>query len=315
MMPLFKRFAPALLAAVVVVATTTCGDAGVAEPTMTGLTRTLLTDAPFPFSRVARVDLYVVSVSASLSSDTGATASGFVTLATPKRRINVLALQNGITEELGTASVPRGAVTAVRMVIDTDSSSITLKSGAVLTGRTTPGIQWQSSAGRPSLDALIHEQILVPDSGGVVVVDFDVGKAFIPPQEINPASTDSGFIFSPVIRAADANRTGSISGTVRARGATGTPVADASLRLYLAKPGTPENTWPTLATAKTDANGAFTFAYVPQSSYWAGIPTRATDTYVVAVDPPAGATVGRMLVSNVSVSARSTTSVGTVILP
>jgi len=34
------------------------------------------------------------------------------------------------------------------MVIDTDSSSITLKDGRVLTGRSTPGIQWQSSAGR-----------------------------------------------------------------------------------------------------------------------------------------------------------------------
>ncbi len=69
-------------------------------------TRTLLTDAPFPYHRVARVDLFVVSVSASLSPDTGS-AAGFVTLATPNRRINVLALRNGVTEELGAVVLQR----------------------------------------------------------------------------------------------------------------------------------------------------------------------------------------------------------------
>src|SRR5438067_1010556 len=124
----------------------------------TGESRILLTDAPFPYYRVARVDLFVVSVSASLSSDTSAavgSGANFVTIATPNRRINVLALQNGLTDQLGAVRLPTGAVTAIRMVIDTDSSSITLKSGAVLTGRSTPGISWQSSVGRPALNALI----------------------------------------------------------------------------------------------------------------------------------------------------------------
>jgi hypothetical protein len=295
-------------------ATVTCSDAtGVASE---GSTSTLLTDAPFPFDRVARVDLFVVSVSASLSPDTNSTAGGaFFTLATPNRRINVLGLQNGITDELGKANIPTGAITAVRMVIDTDSSSITLKSGAVLTGRSTPGIQWQSSAGRPTLNALIHEQIRVPNAGAIVIVDFDVGKAFIPPQEINPTSTDSGFIFSPVIHAADATRTGSITGTVRAHSASGTAVADASLRLYFGKPSQPENTWGTLSTTKTDAAGKFKFSYVTRSAFWAATPTLAGYTYIVAVDPPTGAGTGRMLVPNVSVSAQTETAVGTVVLP
>lgn len=307
-----------ILVATVLAAISCSGDATAVRPdsTNTGTTRTLLTDAPFPYDRVARVDLYVVSVAGSVSPDTGATAGGnFMTLATPKRRINVLALSGGITDELGRASVPTGAITAVRMVIDTDSSSITLKDGRVLTGRSTPGIQWQSSAGRPTLDALIHEQISVPSTGGVAVIDFDVGKAFIPPQEINPNSTDSGFIFSPVIRAADATRTGSIAGTVRAHNANGAPVVDASLRLYLGKPGTPENTWGTLATAKTDANGAFKFSYVTRSAWWAGIPARANDTYIVAVDPPQTSTLGRKLVQNVVVTTGQVTTLGAVILP
>jgi hypothetical protein len=276
----------------------------------------LLTDAPFPFDRVSRVDLYVVSVSASLNPDTSATAGGsFFTLATPNRRINVLGLQNGITDELGKANVPAGAITAVRMVIDTDSSSITLKSGAVLTGRSTPGIQWQSSAGRPTLSALIHEQIRVPNAGAVIIVDFDVGNAFLPPQDVNPASTDSGFIFSPVLHAADATRTGTISGIVRAHTSTGSPVADASLRLYFGKASQPENTWGVLSTTKTDASGAFKFAYVTRSAFWALTPTLVGYTYIVAVDPPSTAGTGRMLVPNVSVTAGAETPLGTVVLP
>jgi hypothetical protein len=276
----------------------------------------LLTDAPFPFDRVSRVDLFVVSVSASLNPDTSATAGGsFFTLATPNRRINVLGLQNGVTDELGKADVPAGAITAVRMVIDTDSSSITLKSGAVLTGRSTPGIAWQSSAGRPTLNALIHEQIRVPNAGAVVIVDFDVGKAFLQPQDVNPASTDSGFIFSPVIHAADATRTGTISGIVRAHTSTGSPIADASLRLYFGKASQPENTWSVLSTTKTDASGAFKFAYVTRSAFWALTPTLAGYTYIVAVDPPSGAGTGRVLVPNVTVTAGSDTPMGMVVLP
>jgi hypothetical protein len=220
-----------------------------------------------------------------------------------------------VTDELGVATLPSGAITAVRMVIDTDSSSITLRNGQVLTGNSNPRIQWQSSAGRPVLNALIHEQIRVPKAGATIVIDYDVGKAFIPPQEINPTSTDSGFIFSPVIRAADAARTGSIAGVVRARNATGAPVANASLRLYLGNPATPENTWSVLGTAKTDANGAFKFSYVTQSSYWAGLPAQAGKSYIVAVDPPPGLGLGRMLRSNLSVVALTETAVGTVALP
>jgi hypothetical protein len=301
-----------ILALAVALASVTCAD----RSTGTGTEiRTLLTDAPFPYDRIARVDLYVVSVSASHSTDTAAVTPGvFITLATPNRRLNVLDLQNGVTQELGKTTFFPGVITAVRMVIDTDSSSITLKNGAVLTGRSNPGIQWQSSAGRPTLNALIHENIRVPNEGAVVIVDFDVGKAFIPPQELNPASTDSGFIFSPVIHAADATRTGSIAGAVRARSSTGTAVVDASLRLYLGNPTQPENTWGTLATARSDATGAFRFSYVTRSAFWATT-AQAGKTYIVAVDPPRTASLGRVLVPNVTVNAGAETSLGTIVLP
>jgi uncharacterized protein DUF4382 len=302
------RFIPFVAALVLAAA---CSDSGSQDPGGEGSTRVLLTDAPFPFDRVARVDVYIVSVSGSLSPDTSA-AGSFVTLAEPHRRINLLALQDGASDELGSLDLPPGVITAVRLIIDTDSSSLTLKDGTVLTGESSPGIAWQSSAGRPVLNALIHEQIQVPNTGGTVVIDFDVGKAFITPQEIDPASTDEGFIFSPVVRAADGTRTGSIVGVVRSGGA---PVEDASLRLYLGNPADPENTWSVLGTAHTSAAGSFTFSYVTRSDYWTGLPAHQADTYIVAVDPPSALGAGRVLTPDVSVTAGQETDLGTIALP
>ena len=149
----------------------------------------------------------------------------------------------------------------------------------------------------------------------MVVVDYDVGRAFITPHEIDPASTDSGFVFSPVLRATDAARTGAIAGTVRARTAAGAAVENASLRLYLGSTATPENTWSVLATAKTDAGGAFRFAYVTRSSYWSAIPAQAGKSYIVAVDPPAGSGLGRVVVPNLTVTPATEVPVGTLVLP
>ena len=302
---------PSLVLVTALATLAACGDGGGAGPAGENATRVLLTDAPFPFDRVQRVDVYVMSVSGSLSADTSASGD-FVTLASPNRAIDLLALQGGVTDELGALELPEGIITAVRLVIDTDRSSITLKDGTVLTGSSTPGIAWQSSAGQPVLNALIQEQIEVPDSGGTVVIDFDVGKAFLTPQELDPTSTDEGFIFSPVLRAADGTKTGSITGVVEAGG---TVVQDASLRLYLGNPAGAENTWSVLGTAHTDAEGAFEFSFVTRSAYWAQVPAQSASRYIVAVDPPAGIAAERTLVPDVTVTAGVETDLGTIALP
>ena len=277
-------------------------------------THILLTDDPFPYDRVARVDVYVVNVSVSLSPDTSSTGS-FVTVATPNRRINVLALQGGDTEELGALKLPPGIITAVRLVLDTDSSSITLADGRVLTGSSSPGIAWQSSAGRPVLNALVHDQIAVPDSGGRVVIVFDVGEAFIPVSVLDSSSTDSGFVFSPFFTAFDGTRTGAIAGIVRGTSDGGAAVTDASLQLYLGNPANPENTWWRVGTARTDSAGTFRFAYVTPSAHWTSTSAHASDTYILTVDPPNGSELGRVIVPNIEVTTGNTTSIGPVVLP
>ncbi|HET9424464.1 MAG TPA: DUF4382 domain-containing protein, partial [Gemmatimonadaceae bacterium] len=138
-----------------------------------------LTDAPFPYDRVSRVDVFVVRVEASWAADTSAAANAdFTTVASVNRAIDLLSLEGGLSEVLGKDAVPKGAIKAVRLVIDTDKSSITMKDGKVLTGSSTPGIAWQSSAGIATLNATVEDHIFVPDGGTDIVIDFDVGRAF-----------------------------------------------------------------------------------------------------------------------------------------
>lgn len=290
----------------------TCVDTRVRVPD--NQTSVYLTDVPFPHMWIDRVDVYVVSVAVSTSPDTSA-AGNFVTVATPNRRFNLLALQNGEAILLGSAVVVPGPVTAVRMTIDTDSSSMTTVNGFVMTGSTSPSIQWQSSAGRPALNALVHEQISVPDTGALIVVDFDVGKSFIMNRDINPSSLDSGFVFSPVIRAVDALRAGDVRGRVRALTASGDPVNRLAVHLYLGDPAQPENTWSLMATARTNSAGEFAFSFVTPSAHWATVPAQAGKTYIVKAVPFPGNVRGPATLSNVSVSAGVTTDVGTLVLP
>ena len=276
-----------------------------------GSTQIRLGDDPFPYDRVARADLYIVSVSASLQPDTGSMA-GFVTVATPKQRYNLLAYQGGATALLSTVALPAGYVRAVRLVIDTDSSSLTLADGRVLTATSHPGIQWQSSAGRPSLDAVVTDTIRITDSG-TVVIDYDVGAAFIPLQVTTPGTLDSSFIFSPVLSAKDARRTGSITGVVRAGTAGGAPVANASIQLYLPLSGLPaENTWGVIGHARTDAAGAFSLPFVIRSGFWR---SGAGQPYNLSIDPPAGLARTRQVMTTITVTPKTVTSLGTIVLP
>jgi hypothetical protein len=248
-----------------------CSNGTSPEPQFTGggTTTFRLTDAPFPYDKVSRVDIFVVKVQASWAGDTSAGATNdFVTVANVNRKIDLLSLEGGLSDVLGTAAIPRGAIKAIRLVIDTDQSSITMKTGAVLTGSSNPGIAWQSSAGIATLNATIDDNIAIPDEGTDVVIDFDVGRAFLDPADISPPCGCAGFIFSPVLRAAQVSRTGSISGSVRLGSATGPVAAEATVELKLGNPNNPSTTWSTISTTRSDANGAFKFAFVTQSAFY-----------------------------------------------
>ncbi len=239
--------------------------AGCAEssgPTM-GTLSVRLTDAPFPFSEVARVDVFVIRVEARNSEPTEAEAEdennrgGWTTIATPDVSINLLDLAGGVTTNLGAATLATGRYNGFRLILDTDRSTITLKDGS------TPPIHFPS-AGQSGIKVKLDEPIELTEDGSVVTLDFDIGRSFV----MRGNTVDKGFNFKPVIRAVAQDITGSVIGSVRANSTTGSGVAGASVEVLTAGSLLTDND-PShiVATSATDANGDFRVAFLLPGSY------------------------------------------------
>ena len=176
--------------------------------TGTGTMVVQLTDAPFSSDSVSRVDIFVVRVDAKTTdadsadaskavSDDSAASNGWLTLGTPKAKIELLALRNGLTSVLGSQKIPAGSYRSFRLIIDPSQSSVTLKNGTVLTSTSTPNVSFPSAA-RSGIKINLSAPIVVADGGTTTaLVDFDVSQSFV--IRGNSIAT-SGLVFKPVIR-------------------------------------------------------------------------------------------------------------------
>lgn len=221
----------------------------------------LLTDAPFPYDQVSRVDVYIVRVEATANADT-TTAQTWQTLVEPDKSFNLLDVQNGATALLGDAQVDAGRLAMIRLVIRTDLSSVTL------TGGDRAAVNWSGPATQ-TVNALIEQPLSLTTGGsGNLIVDFDVGRSFV-------ALPGGAFQFLPWIRAVNQDATGSISGIVTGSdgGAPAAPVARASVTVYRSA----GSSLMLAATGVTDAQGRYTIHYVSGGG-----------PYTVEATPPQG---------------------------
>ncbi len=231
--------------------------------TGTGLLTVRMTDAPFPFSDVARVDVFVVRVDASTSEPTDAEATdesntnGWTTVATPNASINLLDLGDGKTTNLGAATLATGTYNGFRLIIDPSKSSMTLKDG------TQPAIKFPS-AGQSGIKVNLSTPIQLTENGSVMTLDFDVGSSFV----MRGNDARNGFIFKPVIRAVAEDITGSVSGSVHANSATGAAVAAATVEVLTAGSlVTDADPTHVVRSTSTDTNGNFRIAFLLPGTY------------------------------------------------
>ncbi len=247
--------------------------------------KVLLTDDPFPFDSVQSVQVYIVSIAVSTHPDTGTSADSmhWVTVAAPHRQVDLLTLQQGMTDSLGIGEVTADQYKAVLVTINVDSSAgIRFKNGS-------PAVVRWNGSGQESYGVFVEAPINIPDTGAVIVIDFDVGRSFVYNQLGNGA-----FDFFAAIRAVNRAATGNISGTVTHDTSAGPagPVADATVSAWGGGP----NNWYILSTGKTDAAGHYRLAYL------------LPGTYIVGVSPPSGSNFGSALDSNVAVNAGAETT-------
>src|SRR5437762_1533565 len=274
-----SRLSLALLAVATITAACYQDDARVALNSAGPSAKVLLTDDPFPFDSVQSVQVYIVSIALSTHPDTGTSADSmqWVTVAAPHRQVDLLTLQQGLTDSLGAGPVTADQYKAVLVTINVDSSAgIRFKNGSAAV------VRWNGS-GQESYGSFVEAPINVPDTGAVIVIDFDVGRSFAYNQ-----LGDGAFDFFASIRAVNRGATGNISGTVTHDTSAGPvgPVANATVSAW---GGGPSN-WYILSTGKTDAAGHYRLAYL------------LPGTYIVGVDPPPGHNFTSALDSNVAVN-------------
>ena len=193
----------------VLLAAACASDTSTAAPGM-GTLQVQLTDAPFSTDSVSRVDVFVVRVDAKQAdtdsteaargtSDDSASTGGWTTLATPKQKIELLALRNGVSTILGDKSVTAGSYRSFRLIIDPSQSSVTLKNGMVLTATSSPSVSFPSAA-RSGIKIQLDQPITVGAAATTkVLVDFDVAQSFV--LRGNSLS-QNGLLFKPVIKGA-----------------------------------------------------------------------------------------------------------------
>jgi hypothetical protein len=264
----------------------------------TGQVNVMLTDAPFPFSQVKSVDVYVVRIDGKLAETDSAQAAnvdsaGWMTLVSPNTKINLLTLQGGKTASLGVATLPVGTYKSFRMIIDTDQSSVTLNDN------TTPDVKWPS-AGKNGIKILLDDEFDVTSGTTNLLIDFDVGSSFV--MRGNDISKN-GLLFKPVIHGATVQTTGGISGTVRGDSATGVTIAGATVEILKAGTAlTDTSAANVVRTGVSDASGNFTIAFVPAG------------TYVVRATPPAASGYKPALLTGGAVITAGSTLTGKVII-
>lgn len=292
---MIRRISRAVLGSLLgIAAVTACSDT---TGSSTGKLTVKMTDAPFPFAEVSRVDMFVVRIdarttTASDAETTDASSSGWTTIASPNTAINLLSLQGGVTTNLGTTTLATGNYNAFRLILDTQKSSITLKDGTVLTGGS--GIVFPSAA-QTGIKINLDAPIQVTQDSSVMILDFDVGSSFVMRGN---SIKNNGLLFKPVIRAVATELTGVLTGSVRSASATGPAVAGATVDVL--KDGTALTDTVSanvVASTASDASGNFRFSFLLPGAY----EVRATPP-VASGFKPALLTDGVTIVSGTTVA-------------
>ena len=172
-----------------------------------------LTDAPFPYDLISEANVTIFKVDArykgdSMDGDENNKEEGnsFVVLIEEERDFNLLNLTNGITETLVDIDVPAGSYDLIRIYVK--GVNVVLKDESKYDLKVPSGEQ-------TGIKVFIKPSIVVSgELSSDLLLDFDVGRSFIPKGNIKSISGINGFNFKPVIKACNISFAGSVSGMV-----------------------------------------------------------------------------------------------------
>lgn len=220
-----------------------------------------LTDAPFPYDLISEANVTIFKVEARYKGDSMEgdenmedDVNSFIVLMEEEKNFNLLNLTNGTTETLADIDVPAGSYDLIRIyvkgvnVVLTDGSTFDLK---VPSGEQT------------GIKVFIKPSIEVSgELSSDLLLDFDVGRSFIPKGNSKNIDGINGFNFKPVIKACNMSFAGTISGLVS------TMMDDEIIGLENATVSVLEKgTLDPIMTASTNEDGNYTIMSLDAGSY------------------------------------------------
>ncbi len=252
-MTFLPRFLPATLAALL--SLTACGGGGGDGGGISGTGRTqgtlklALTDAPACGYDHVHVTIERVRVHQSNSAADGDTGWSEIAL-NPARRVDLLALSNGVLEELGQTALPAGRYTQMRLLLAANGGAAPFANSVTPTGGsetalTTPSAQQSGLKTDIAID-------VAADQVADFVIDFDACKSVV--RRGNSGQYNLKPVITVVPRLSDAGQ--------RVVGWVAPAVAAAGAQVSVQLAGRPVK-----ATAPDAATGRFVLYPVPAGSY------------------------------------------------
>lgn len=206
-----------------------------------------LSDSPTPNVQTA----YVAISRVYLIGGSDTTGPRYTIDSTPHEVYNLLGFQNGITATLGSATIPVGTYSQMRIVVD--SGIVVLSPGFRFSDGTTSKALSVPSGMETGVKVVLDTPIQVTPGQTVLVADFDVSRSFV---LTGPPTLPVGAIFQPVIHATMEDVAASVAGTV-------TP-ASSQATLYAIFTSNDD----TVATALADSvSGAYKLWFLPPGAY------------------------------------------------
>ena len=191
-----------MLAAALVLVAGACNDIKTGDNT--GRLILKVTDAPFDISNIESAFVTITKVEIRQAGDCDCDENPFIILSEDTVTLDLIDLRNGVTETLLDMEIPTGTYDLVRLYVE-EAGLKEKDSEEIHTVKVPSGSQ-------TGIKVFLNPALEV--SGGnleEVLLDFDLSRSFI--LRGNPIH-NNGFIFKPVIRAANMATAGSIKGMV-----------------------------------------------------------------------------------------------------
>jgi hypothetical protein len=230
-------------AALAVLAATAAG-CGLGDTATTGRLTVHLADAAC--SDIASATVWISEVYVIGGADS--TGARF-TISDQAQAYDLLDLQGGVTAALGSALIPTGSYTQLRLVVD--SARITLGNGVLFANGSATMQLTVPSGSQSGIKVNFSGPVVVTSGETVLVVDFDVCRSFV---FTGPPGIPAGVNFTPLLHAAVRDVAGSIAGTA------GPAAAKVTLLAILGDD--------TVATAAADTvSGAYALRFLHPGTY------------------------------------------------